>query len=390
MQKEKDNIQIWEDNLLCSLATKSRNSKGRKYKEKEHKYRSLYQRDRDRIIHSAAFRRLEYKTQVFVYHEDDYYRTRLTHTLEVSQISRTISKALRLNIDLTEAIALAHDLGHTPFGHAVEDVLNELLKEEGGFDHNIQGLKVVDTLEKRYPEFDGLNLSWETREGIYKHSVNRKSNKYFEGCLDFSDNEQPSLETQVVDISDEIAYDSHDLDDGIKSGFICEGELEKIDIWKRVVREIKEKYTNLDKKIFIYLAIRSLINLQTTDVINTTRRRIKKLNLTSCEEVRKYPIRIVSFSKDIGEGKKELRKFLFNSLYNHWKVSRMSDKAKRIIKDLFTVYLNNPKVLPPTFYERIKEKKDSVKRIISDYIAGMTDRFALEEYKKLFDPYEKV
>lgn len=378
-----------EEKILSSLAMKSKYSRGRKYPEKEHPYRSVYQRDRDRIIHSAAFRRLEYKTQVFVYHEGDYYRTRLTHTLEVAQIARTISKILRLNEDLTEAIALAHDLGHTPFGHAVEAVLDELMKGEGGFNHNTQGLRVVDLLEQRYPDFKGLNLSWETREGIIRHSTNQAIDYGFSG-KEFPADEQPTLETQVMDIADEIAYDSHDLDDGIKSGLIFEDDLNRgVKLYNITYKKVKQQYSNLNQELRVYLIIRSLINLQVTDLMKNTVRAANMLKLADFRDLKRCKQRVVAFSKEMKESRKEMRDFLFNNLYCHWRVLRMSDKAKRFIKSIFNVYLNNPDLIPPVYRGNLT-KTAEIKRVICDHVAGMTDRYALEEYKKLFDPYEKV
>ncbi|MDD5584428.1 MAG: deoxyguanosinetriphosphate triphosphohydrolase [Candidatus Omnitrophica bacterium] len=372
-----------EEKFLASYAMKSKFSGGRKYPEKEHPYRSAYQRDRDRIIHSAAFRRLEYKTQVFVYHEGDYYRTRLTHTLEVTQIARTISKMLCLNEDLTEAIALAHDVGHTPFGHAVESVLNDLMKEEGGFNHNVQGLRVVDFLEEHYPHFKGLNLSYETREGIIKHSTTHLVNcpdEFIRSC-----DTQPILETQVMDIADEIAYDNHDVDDGIKSGMIAEGDLKKVTLWNMMHKQIKSEYSNVNTELSVYLVIRGLINLQVTNLINNTLKNIKKFDIRCVADATGCTQRIVVFDSEVGALRKELHDFMFKHLYCHWRVLRMSDKAKRFIHALFDVYCNNPELLPPEVM-----KEPSIKRNICDHIAGMTDRYALEEYKRLFDPYEKV
>ena len=385
----REEIELWEEKNLSPFAMKSRFSKGRRHREKEHPYRSVYQRDRDRIVHSAAFRRLEYKTQVFIYHEGDYYRTRLTHTLEVSQISRTIAKALRLNEDLVEAISLAHDVGHTPFGHAVEETLNRLTEEEGGFNHNIQGLRVVDELERRYPNFRGLNLSWETREGIIRHNP-KDNTKHFKEAREFYQYYQPTLETQLMDIADEIAYDSHDLDDGIKSGMIKENNLRKIALWKHIAKTIAKSYSNLDKKLKVYLAIRNLINLQVTDLIKSTTTKIKKMSIKNINDVRNCEERIVSFSPSLQGDKKELRNFLYETLYCHWRVLRMSNKAKRFIERLFTIYVNSPHILPPSFRKRVKKDKKNLKRIVCDFIAGMTDRYALEEYKKLFDPNEKI
>jgi dGTPase len=375
----------YEDIYLASYAMKSRLSRGRLYKEEEHPYRSIYQRDRDRIIHSAAFRRLEYKTQVFVIHEGDYYRTRLTHTLEVSQIARTIAYALRLNVDLVEAIALAHDLGHTPFGHSGEEALDELMHQFGGFNHNLQGLRVVDLLEERYPEFPGLNLSWEVREGIVKHSSAFDHSVCIE---ELAPHESATLETQVVDIADEIAYDNHDLDDGITSGLIKEPELNKIPLWKDIEKEVAQKYNNLTEEKKKYLIIRSLINAQVTDLIQETTDQLKNLNIKSAEEIKKLNKKVVLFSKEMLTLRMPLRKFLMDNLYKHYRVIRMSTKAKRFIKELFKVYVDKPEQIPPDKRKRLND--DGAFRVVCDYIAGMTDRFALDEYKKLFDPHTKV
>ncbi len=381
-QKE---IRESEDRLLACYAMKSYKSRGRTHKEAEHPYRSVYQRDRDRIIHSAAFRRLEYKTQVFVNHEGDYYRTRLTHTLEVAQIARTIATALRLNADLTEAIALAHDLGHTPFGHSGEEALNELMSKHGGFNHNLQGLRVVDILEERYPDFPGLNLTWEVREGIAKHtSAFDRSGR----TKEFSPNQMPTLEAQIVDIADEIAYDNHDIDDGLTSGLIEEKELSKILIWRNISEQINKKYAIIGKDIRKYMAVRHLINLQVTDLIEETEKRIKRLKLGSAEEARKHKEKIVNFSAALLKMRKPLRAFLSQRLYRHYRVVRMSNKAKRFIKELFSFYMDNPAALPAGVQKNIAQS--GKRRTVCDYIAGMTDRYASDEYKKLFYPYEKV
>jgi len=380
-----EQIRSFEDNFLAAYAMKSHNTRGRVHKEKEHPYRSVYQRDRDRIIHSAAFRRLEYKTQVFVNHEGDYYRTRLTHTIEVAQIARTISAALRLNVDLTEAIALAHDLGHTPFGHSGEDALNELMIKFGGFNHNLHGLRVVDLLEERYPDFPGLNLSWEVREGIIKHSsAFDKSVKIKE----LAPHEMPTLETQVVDIADEIAYDNHDLDDGITSGLLKEEDLEKLKLWNNICRETDKKYAKILPERRKYLIIRSLINMQVTDLIQETEKIVNKLGLKSCAQVKKLDRKIVTFSESMQSLRKPLRTFLMENLYNNYRVIRMSNKAKRFIQELFKIYINNPRQLPPHIQKNMPA--DGVRRVVCDYVAGMTDRYALDEYKKLFYPYERV
>jgi len=378
-------IKELEDQFLAPYAAKSYNTKGRVYKEKEHPYRSAYQRDRDRIIHCAAFRRLEYKTQVFVNHEGDYYRTRLTHTIEVAQIARTIASSLSLNVDLTEAIALAHDLGHTPFGHSGEEALNELMKGYGGFNHNLQGLRVVDYLEARYPDFPGLNLTWEVREGIVKHS---SAFDRVAKVKEFPLKGSPSLEAQIVDIADEIAYDNHDLDDGFTSGLIKESDLENLAIWNNINRNITKTYAKIDTEMKKYLIIRSLIDLQVTDLIQQTEKNLNSSKVKNYPDVRKLNTKIVSFSKEILKLRRPLRDFLMEKLYHHYRVVRMSIKAKRFIEELFKVYIANPAQLPGETQKRIP--KDGARRVVCDYIAGMTDRYALDEYKKLFNPYEKV
>ena len=372
-------------NNLADYAMKENSSRGRKFKEKEHSYRSIYQRDRDRIIHSAAFRRLEYKTQVFVYHEGDYYRTRLTHTIEVAQIARTIAKALRLNEDLVEAIALAHDLGHTPFGHAGEDALNSLMKKHGGFNHNNQTLKIVDVLEERYPDFKGLNLTWEVREGIAKHST--KYDKVTK-IKEFQSNKMPTLEAQVVDISDEIAYDNHDLDDGITSGLIDEKNLSNLSLWKEANLNVEKRFNNIDQRTKKYQIIKFLINMFVTDLIEESKKNISSLKVSSVKDVRNSKKKIISFSKNVVRKRKQLRTFLHSNLYEHYRVIRMADKAKRFIEDLFKIYIKKPQSLPDE--SQLKLKTENKYRVVCDYIAGMTDRRALEEHKILFDPYEKL
>lgn len=381
-QKE---IRDYEDKFLAPFAQRSYNTRGRAHEEKEHAYRPAYQRDCGRIIHSAAFRRLEYKTQVFVNHEGDYYRTRLTHTLEVAQIAKTIAYALRLNTDLAEAIALAHDLGHTPFGHSGEEALDELMKASRGFNHNLQGLRVVDLLEERYPGFPGLNLTWEVREGIVKHSTVFDSAVKIKGL---APEELPTLETQIVDSADEIAYDNHDLDDGLTSGLLKEPDLEKLKIWENINSKFPKKYATIGSEKRKYLIIRSLIDMQVTDLIQETERRIGKAKPKSSLEVKKLDEKLASFSKEMLALRKPLRGLLMEKLYHHYRVIRMSNKAKRFIKELFNIYIDNPRALPAEIQRRVPS--DGEMRVVSDYIAGMTDRQALDEYKKLFDPYEKV
>ena len=377
MQKRKDLEK--KEELLASYAQKSKSSHGRYYHEDEHPYRSCYQRDRDRIIYSTAFRRLEYKTQVFVNHEGDYYRTRLTHTLEVAQIARSIARALKLNEDLVEAISLAHDLGHTPFGHSGEDALHEIMRDHGGFDHNAQGLRVVDYLEERYPNFCGLNLTYEVREGIIKHSTPFDRPR---PVIPFESKGSPLLEIQVVDIADEIAYDNHDLDDGITSSLIRENDLRKIKLWSEKEKEVKRIYPHLKEEIRKYQIIRSLIDSQVTDVLTTTEHNIKKFRIQKPQDTVGIPERIVTVSRQMQSMRKAMRDFLKEKLYQHYRVVRMSNKAYRFITSLFNIYLDKPEQLPPTTQGRLK-KEDSY-RVICDYIAGMTDRYALDEYKKFF------
>jgi len=383
MFKRKD-LEAREE-LLAPYAQKSRHTNGRCYKEEEHGYRSCYQRDRDRIIYSTAFRRLEYKTQVFVNHEGDYYRTRLTHTLEVAQIAKSIARALRLNEDLVEAISLAHDLGHTPFGHSGEDALRELMRDHGGFDHNSQGLRVVDHLEERYPGFPGLNLTYEVREGIIKHSTPFDSPR---PVIPFESTKSPIMEIQAVDIADEIAYDNHDLDDGITSGLIKESDLKKVRLWSDRERELKKQYPNIRGEIKKYQIIRSLINTQVTDILNQTEANIKKFKIHKPQDALKIPERIVTVSGQMRNLRHPMRDFLVEKLYQHYRVVRMANKAYRFVTSLFNVYLDKPEQLPPTTLSRLG--KEGKHRVICDYIAGMTDRYALDEYKKFFEPYERV
>jgi dGTPase len=381
-------IEKWEQENLATYAMHSKDSRGRKFKEPEHQYRTIYQRDRDRIVHCEAFRKLEYKTQVFVVFEGDYYRTRLTHTLEVAQIARTIGRNLRLNEDLIEAIALAHDLGHAPFGHAGEEALQELLRDAGGFNHNLHGYRIVTELEKRYSKFNGLNLTFEVKEGIVKHET------IFDlpsQVKEFSNSKQPTLEAQVVDIADELAYYNHDLDDGLTADLLKEEDLEKVPLWKEAYNKIKKDYTKDDKDMLKYHLIRELINQQVDDLLKESFKNIVRLNLKSSDEVRKLKKRIISFSSKMYKKRKKVRDFLIDNLYQNSKVVRMTSKAKRFIRELFNVYIENPKQLPPLIFERIQDKTKKEKyQIIGDYIAGMTDRFVLDEYKKLFNPYEKV
>ena len=380
----REDIERQENEQLAPYAMKSVNSCGRQYPEAEHPYRTVYQRDKDRVIYSTAFRRLEYKTQVFVNHEGDYYRTRLTHTLEVAQIARTIARVLRLNEDLVEAIALAHDLGHTPFGHAGEETLNELMQEYGGFDHNTQGLRVVELLEERYPLFSGLNLSVEVRRGIIKHST----------PFDLARSEKINipgpylLEIQVVDIADEIAYDNHDLDDGLKSGLLEESDLEGISIWDEASRQVKRMFPQANKKVLRCEIVRHLINLQVSDILDTTLTKLNSLIISDTNDLDKIKEKLVVFSPKMAEKRLSFKQMLLDKLYSHYRVIRMSRKASRFLKTLFENYVNYPKQLPTRSFLKIEERGKH--QVICDYLAGMTDRYALDQYKNLFEPYERV
>ncbi len=378
--RDRSSIEDDEETCLASYAMKSRDSRGRDFKEEPHPYRTCFQRDRDRIIHCNAFRRLEYKTQVFVYHEGDHYRTRLTHSIEGSQIARTIARALRLNEDLAEAIILAHDLGHTPFGHSGEEVMNRLMKSHGGFEHNRQSLRIVTLLEDRYPEFSGLNLTYEVREGIAKHQTSYDQPNPQAHLKKIG---QPTLEAQIVNLADEIAYSNHDLDDGIRSGLLSLQQLKEVALWKKYYEE-----TPGNEKIAVRQAIKSIINAYVNDLITTTDQNVRQSGVDSVDALRASRVRLVAYSHDFDPMNRELKAFLREKMYRHHHVERMADKAQRILEALFTTYLKNPKILPPEI--SVQMKKEKPERVICDYIAGMTDRFALEEYKKLFDPSEKV
>jgi dGTPase len=375
-----------EDAALAPYAMRSRSSRGRRYPEPEHPFRMVFQRDRDRVIHSAAFRRLEYKTQVFVNHEGDYYRTRLTHTMEAAQITRTLARTLCLNEDLAEAIALAHDLGHTPFGHAGERILDRLMAPYGGFEHNAQSLRIVDVLEERYPEFRGLNLSWEVREGIVKHSTRYDRPQVQE----FDPNLAPTLEAQIVDFTDEIAYNAHDIDDGLKSGMLDPDDLASVPLWRDSLREVTRKAPRASEGVLHYQAVRTLIDHMVSDLIETLLGRLHERRIDSITAVRAVKPRLVEHSPEMGERVRELKAFLYDRLYTHYRVTRMTAKASRIVSALFTAYMEEPKQLPPHVTRRVAEEGESMPRVIADYVAGMTDRFALEEYRKLFDPDERV
>ena len=372
---------------LAGYAAQSETSLGRRYPEVYKDDRPAYERDRDRIIHCAAFRRLEYKTQVFVNHEGDYYRTRLTHSLEVAQIGRGIARRLKLNEDLVETLALAHDLGHTPFGHTGEDVLNRLMSPYGGFEHNRQSLRVVENLEERYPDFNGLNLSWEAREGIIKHSSDYDLPDG-SGYEEYRPDLRPTLEAQIIDLADEIAYNNHDIDDGLKARYLKPEALMKVDLWADIYARVKEKYPSLPEDRQILQTISHLIGHLIMDLVDQTRKNISEAAITTQEAVRAHSGNLVMFSSEAAARNRELKRFLYKNLYRHYKVERMRIKAERFLTMLFENYLQNPTLLPSSYQE--KYERYGRERVVCDYIAGMTDRYALDEYKRLFDPYERV
>ncbi|MBU0593039.1 MAG: deoxyguanosinetriphosphate triphosphohydrolase [Gammaproteobacteria bacterium] len=365
---------------LAPYAADSAHTRGRQQHEPTPPGRSDFERDRDRIIHSTAFRRLEYKTQVFVNHEGDLFRTRLTHSLEVAQIGRTIARNLQLNEVLVEAIALAHDLGHTPFGHAGQDELNDCMKEHGGFEHNIQSLRVVDLLEERYAEFDGLNLCFETREGILKHCSLPNARMLGDVGERFLLDQRPSLEAQVSNLADEIAYNNHDVDDGLRSGLITLEQLSKTSLFARHLAMAQEKHAGLDGRRLIHETVRRMINTLVMDLIEQSTSNIRAAAPASLDDVRRAPP-LIAFSPALANEQRELKQFLRKHLYRHYLVNRVSMKTRRIVRELFSAFFETPSLLPPQYQE--KAHTDNA-RTIADYIAGMTDRYAYREHRRLF------
>ena len=373
---------------LADYAVTQAQSLNRKYSEPHCQTRTEYQRDRDRIIHSTAFRRLEYKTQVFINHEGDLYRTRLTHSIEVAQIARSISRALRLNEDLTEAIALAHDLGHTAFGHAGQDALHECMKSYGGFEHNLQSLRVVDFLEEKYPDFDGLNLMFETREGILKHCSIKNARDMGTIGQRFLDRTQPSLEAQLTNIADEIAYNNHDVDDGLRSGLITIQQLKQVDLFGRHYFDVHERFSDLPEKRKAQESIRRIINQLVCDLVDNTIKNIEHNQIINIHDVRSSKRPIVAFSAELKKQMGELKSFLHINLYQHEQVNKMSANAKNIISNLFTNFYSNPELLPEEHRTKALNRReiggnDEFARVIADYIAGMTDRYAQIEYGRI-------
>ncbi|MFK8015768.1 MAG: deoxyguanosinetriphosphate triphosphohydrolase [Gammaproteobacteria bacterium] len=366
--------------MTATYAAHPAHSRGRQYTEKPSRFRTEFQRDRDRIIHSTAFRRLEYKTQVFVNHEGDLYRTRLTHSLEVAQVGRAVARALHLNEDLTEAICLAHDLGHTPFGHAGQHALNDCMRDYGGFEHNLQSLRVVDTLEEKYPEFSGLNLTYESREGILKHCALRHAKQLGDIGQRFVDGTQPGLEAQLANLADEIAYNNHDVDDGLRSGLITVGSLCEIDLFGRHHRAARAAHPAASDRVIVYETIRRMIGDQVHDLIAHSASLLAEHAPADIDAVRAAPNRLISMSEPMHTAHRELKRYLMANLYRHPKVKRMSDTADRTLRGLFDAYMEDPSRMATA---RIDDRdRLSLAREIADYIAGMTDRFAFREYDR--------
>ncbi len=374
--------------MLAAFAAQDATSRGRQYPEPAPANRSEYQRDRDRIIHSAAFRRLEYKTQVFINHEGDLFRTRLTHSIEVAQIARSIARALSLNEDLTEAIALAHDLGHTPFGHSGQDALNECLRDYGGFEHNLQSLRVVDVLEERYAEFPGLNLTFETREGILKHCSPKNARELGELGKRFLEKTQPSLEAQLVNIADEIAYNNHDVDDGLRSGLLKLEQLQGVALFAEQHAEVRRRYPGIVPRRAIYETVRRMINHVVTDLIENSRHLIEISGIKHVDDVRRHPESLIAYTPSVAEKSRELKRFLRQNLYAHEQVTRMMGEAVKVVRDLFAAFMREPRLLPTQYQDKLQAQDDPAgrARIVADYIAGMTDRYALREHARLLQP----
>jgi dGTPase len=376
---------------LAPYAAQESRSRGRRHAEPAPQYRSEYQRDRDRIVHSGAFRRLEYKTQVFVNHEGDMFRTRLTHSIEVAQIGRSAARVLGLNEDLTEAIALAHDLGHTPFGHAGQDALNRCMKDHGGFEHNLQSLRVVDELEERYAEFDGLNLTYETREGILKHCSPRNAQQLGELGERFLAKRQPGLEAQLANLADEIAYNNHDVDDGLRAGLITVEQLCEISLFEVQYRVVVAAYPQLSRRRLLHEVVRRMINSQVTDLVETSRAAITAAGVAGIEDVRARTAPLIGFSGEMSARNQALKRFLREHLYRHYRVRRMTAKADRIVSGLFGAFIDDPYLLPPDYQRKIERAAGAQDvagraRVVADYVAGMTDRYAIGEYERLFNP----
>ncbi len=371
-----------EAQTLAPYATLARDSQGRQYPDPEQNYRTAFQRDRDRIIHTTAFRRLEYKTQVFINYEGDYYRTRLTHTLEVAQIGRSFARALGANEDLVEAICLVHDIGHPPFGHSGEMILNKLMTDHGGFDHNKQTLRIVTKLEERYPGWPGLNLTYEVLEGIVKH----ESEYDISDAEGFEPEKRGSLEAQIANVADELAYNAHDLDDGLRSGMLAVREVEGLELWQTLQESIGWDGRDFDDHVR-YRLIRRMIGLEIDDVVTYTAQRLEEAKPQSLEELQLLPYNVIGHSEDFTRMNRELKDTLYKKLYRHYRVMRMAAKAEHFITAIFEAYVQRPEQLPDRVQEKLNRR--SLHRVVTDYISGMTDRYALQEYQRLFDPFTR-
>jgi dGTPase len=381
-QRSRSDLEAIEEMTLAPYALKSVHSRGRVYPEPESATRTAFQRDRDRIIHTTAFRRLEYKTQVFVFYEGDHYRTRLTHTLEVAQLGRSIARGLGANEDLTESICLAHDLGHPPFGHAGEHMLNELMQGQGGFNHNTQSYRIVTHLEERYPDFDGLNLTYETREGMIKHETEYDKSD----ATDYEPEKRASLEAQIANLADEIAYNAHDLDDGLRADLFTPWDLNELALWQELQAGIGWQAPL--NTIARHQVIRELIGMTVTDVIATTAVNLAAHQVDSPAKLQLLPVNVVQYTPELKQKIRALKDFLYQRMYRHYRLVRMQAKAERFISEMFQAYRKAPAMLPAETQARLAELP--LERVITDYIAGMTDRYALDEWEKLFNPYRKA
>ncbi len=375
----REKLEDIEAQSLAPYGLRSKNSRGRRVQEDEAEFRTRFQRDRDRILHTTAFRRLEYKTQVFINYEGDYYRTRLTHTLEVAQIGRSIALALGANETVTEAICLAHDMGHPPFGHSGESTLSRLMRDHGGFDHNKQSFRIVTELEQRYPKFAGLNLTWEVLEGLVKHETEYD----ISDASAFNPELRGHIEAQISNVADELTYTAHDLDDGLRSGMITAPMLDGIALWEILMKSIGWDGNNFDE-MTRHRLVRRLIGMEVDDLVRTSDQHLRESGVRSVDELQRLPYNVVGFSEDMRRRNRELKDFLYNNLYRHYRVMRMTVKAERILTDLFQAYCSEVSILPAHVQNLIATR--GAERTICDYIAGMTDRFAIEEHQKLFDP----
>jgi dGTPase len=369
----------WEDRALAPYAMRTRQSHGRAHSEPPHPYRTLYQRDRDRVVHSTAFRRLMHKTQVLVTQTNDHHRTRLTHTLEVAQIARTIARRLGLNEDLTEAVALSHDLGHPPFGHAGEQALDECMRGHGGFEHNLHALRIADLLEYRYPDFSGLNLTWEVREAMALHGKRRDAPE----AAEFAAAGRPLLEAQVADAADSLAYDAHDVDDALSVGLVAADDLEEVEFWRRAREQVRQRHGTLGPEQFQPTVVRALIAWQVGDLLEHTARRLREHRVGSVADVRAFPGPLAGPGPEVQRLKTELEEFLHRRVYRHYLVQRMAVQGGRVVRALFDEFCRAPGLLPPRYGRRIAGPPE---RVVCDYVAGMTDRYARDEYLRLFQP----